>query len=65
MSVTKTRPSGLNDMKRTRLSPSAATLIRKSSGRFRVNFLPSESVMRCGVSLVAFSVLLRACDVTG
>ena len=53
MSVTKTRPSGLSAMKRTRLSPSAATLKANPSGRFRTNDLPPESDTRFGTSLKA------------
>jgi hypothetical protein len=50
MSVTKTRPSGLCAMKRTRLRPCAATLTPKPSGRFKSNDLPLASVMRWGFS---------------
>src|SRR3954468_12558815 len=53
MSVTKTRPSGLSAMNRTRLSPSAATLTANPSGRFRKKDLPPEREMRLGTSLKA------------
>ena len=53
MSVTKTRPSGLSAMKRTRFKPSAATLKAKPSGRFNVKDFPFESETRFGTSLKA------------
>src|SRR4051812_19523926 len=60
MSVTKTRPSGLSAMKRTRFSPSAATLRAKPSGKFNVNDFPFESRTRFGTSLaVVFDVDAR------
>jgi hypothetical protein len=50
MSVTKIRLSGLCARKRTRLSPWAATVMAKPSGRFRTKVLPWASEMRCGTS---------------
>ena len=58
MSVTKMRLSGLLAMKRTRLSPCAATLIAKPSRQIQIEYdLPLASAMRCGTSLRARGVV--------